>query len=374
MTPSKALLFFCAEDWFVCSHWQPHIRAALAAGYEVHVATRVQSHARQIEALGARVVPLSLSRRGLNPVAELRLLVELIRLYRRLRPVLAHHVAMKPVVYGSLAAWFSGTRAVVNYMSGLGWLFTAESLKARLLRPVVRAVLGRLLALGQVIVENPDDRAQVLALGLEAWRVHLVPGAGVDLAEFSPVPESPAPLRAVLPARMLWTKGVGEFVEAARRLRAEGVGARFILVGGPDPENPASVPEAQLDAWAREAAVECWGRRDDMARVLAEAHVVCLPSYREGLPKALLEAAAAGRPIVTTDTPGCRDVVRQGDNGLLVPAKDAAALAAALRALLADPALRARMGRRGREIAEAEYSVARIAAATLAVYAAALPS
>jgi glycosyltransferase involved in cell wall biosynthesis len=374
MTSRKTLLFFCAEDWFVCSHWLPHLQAAQAAGYEVHVATRVQSHADRIEALGARVVPLNLSRRGLNPAAELRLLVELVRLYRRLRPTLAHHVAMKPVVYGSLAAWFSGTRAVVNYMSGLGWLFTAESCKARLLRPVVRAVLGRLLATGQVIVENPDDRAQLLALGLEPRCLHLVPGAGVDLAEFGPVPELPGPLSVVLPARMLWTKGVGEFVEAARRLRAEGVEARFVLVGGPDPENPASVPEAQLDAWAREAAVECWGRREDMARVLAEAHVVCLPSYREGLPKALLEAAAAGRPIVTTDTPGCRDVVRHGDNGLLAPAKDAAALTAALRALLADPALRARMGRRGREIAEAEFSLERVTAATIAVYAAALPS
>ncbi len=357
----------------MCSHWLPHIAAAREAGYQVWVATRVRNHGAAIESLGARVVPLDISRRGLNPWSEFKLLAELVRLYWRLRPDLAHHVAMKPVAYGTLAARLSGTPAIVNYMSGLGWLFTSDALKARLLRPLARVALRRLLAAGRVIVENPDDRAQMLALGVEPERLSLIPGAGVDLVEFSPHAEPAGPPLAVLPARMLWTKGVGEFVEAARRLRAEGVAARFALVGDPDPENPASVPAGQLEAWQREGAVECWGRRDDMADVLAKANLVCLPSYREGLPKALLEAAAAGRAIVTTNTPGCREVVRDGDNGLLVPARDAGALADALRALIADRPLREKMGRRGRAIAEVEFSVARVTKETLAVYAALLP-
>lgn len=365
---NRRLLFFCAEDWFVCSHWLPQIAAAQRAGYEVHVATRVRGHGAMIEATGAKLVPLDLSRRGMNPLAELKLLFGLVRLYRRLRPDLAHHVAMKPMVYGTLAARIANTPAIVNYMAGLGWLFTADSAKARLLRPGVRWTLGRLLAAGRVIVENPDDAAQVLALGVESGRLHRIRGAGVDLAVFSPRPEAEGVPLVVLPARMLWTKGVGEFVAAARRLKAAGVAARFALVGDPDPENPASVPQEQLAAWAEEGAVECWGRRGDMPEVLAEAHIVCLPSYREGLPKALIEAAAAGRAIVTTDTPGCREVVAAGDNGLLVPARDGAALAEALRALIADPGSRRRMGRRGREIAEAEFAVERIVAETLAVY------
>jgi glycosyltransferase involved in cell wall biosynthesis len=370
---NKKLLFFCTEDWFVCSHWLPHIVAAQDAGYTVYVATRVQNHGPMIEALGVAVIPLKLSRRGRNPLAELRLIAELVRLYRRLRPDIAHHVAMKPVLYGTVAARLAGTRAIVNYMSGLGWLFTSDSAAARLLRPVVRAVLGRVLAAGRVIVENPDDRAQMLALGLLPERISLIRGAGVDLAKFRLVVESAGPPRVVMASRMLWTKGVGEFVAAARRLRAEGVPARFVLVGDPDPENPASVPVSQLEAWKRDSAVEWWGRRDDMAEVLAGASIVCLPSYREGLPKVLIEAAAAGRPIVTTDTPGCRDVVRPGDNGLLVPARDADALAEALKTLIADRPLRERMGRRSRDIAEAEFAVERVTAEILAVYRTLLP-
>jgi glycosyltransferase involved in cell wall biosynthesis len=370
--PGKKVLYFVTEDWFVCSHWLPHIAAARDAGYEVHVAARVQNHRAAIEALGVRMIPLRLSRRGSNPFAELKFLVGLIRLYRRLRPDLAHHVAMKPVLYGSVAALLSGTRATVNYMSGLGWLFTSDSAGVRLLRPLVRTALGRLLAAGRVIVENPDDHAQMLALGLKPERIHLIRGAGVDLAKFRRVGESAGPPLVVLASRMLWTKGVGEFVTAAERLRGEGVAARFALVGDPDPENPASIPLERLESWKREGAVEWWGRRDDMAEVFAQSGIVCLPSYREGLPKVLIEAAAAGRPIVTTSTPGCREVVRDGDNGLLVPPRDAESLADALRRLLRDPPLRERMGRRGREIAEAEFRVERVTGQVLEIYGALL--
>ncbi|MDV3242733.1 MAG: glycosyltransferase family 4 protein [Methylocaldum sp.] len=348
---NKKLLFFVTEDWFVCSHWLPHVTAARDAGYQVYVVTRVRQHRAIIEARGVHVVPLELSRRGRNPMAELRVIADLIKIYRKIRPDLVKHVAMKPVVYGTIAAWFSQPCAVVNYMAGLGWLFTSDSVKARLLRPVVRAVLGRLLARGHVIVENPDDYEQMMSLGL-----------------FEPAEECDGIPLVVLPARMLWTKGIGEFVTAAERLRAEGVAARFALVGDPDPDNPESVSIDQLESWRQKGAVEWWGRRDDMPQVLAACHIVCLPSYREGLPKALLEAAAAGKPIITTDTPGCREGVRHGDNGLLVPAADALALAEALKTLIEDGPQRERMGRRGREIAETEFSSEKITSEALALY------
>ena len=365
------LLFFVTEDWYFCSHRLPLAIAAREAGYEVAVLTRVQHHAAQIEAAGLRLIPFDLSRRGKNPLREFAVLCRLCRVYRREKPDLVHQVALKPVLYGSLAAWLAGVPHVVNALAGLGHLFTSGGWLTGLLRACIKLAFRALLNGGRrkVIVQNPDDfRLLVEACGLKPEVGVLIRGSGVDLAQFRCVPEPEGVPLVVLPTRVLWTKGVGEFVEAARRLKAEGVAARFALVGDPDPENPAAVPPDQLDAWRREGAVECWGRRDDMAEVLAGCHIVCLPSYREGLPKALIEAAAAGRAIVTTDTPGCREVVRAGDNGLLVPARDAKALAEALRGLIADADSRRRMGQRGREIAEAEFSVERVAAETLAVY------
>ncbi|WP_333843179.1 glycosyltransferase family 4 protein, partial [Pelomicrobium sp.] len=216
-----------------------------------------------------------------------------------------------------------------------------------------------------VIVQNPDDAAAVRRLGVTPERIRLISGAGVDGELFSPRPEPDGAPVVMLASRLLWDKGVGEFVEAARRLAGRG---RFVLVGAPDPDNPASVSEADLRGWVSEGVVEWWGAREDMPAVLNQAHIVCLPSYREGLPKVLLEAMACGRPVIATDAPGCRDCVRDGDNGLLVPIRDAGALAGAIARLLDDPALRRRMGERGRERAVEEFSQERVIAATLAVY------
>lgn len=370
---SRTLLFFCTEDWFVCSHWLPHLAAARDAGYTVHVATRVREHGDRIAALGVNLVPLTLSRRSRHPWTEARSFLEVLRVYRRLRPDLVVHIALKPVVHGGLAARWLGIRGVVNYVAGLGWIFTSASPQARLLRPILAGLLGWILRRGRVIVENFDNHARLVALGVPAAQITRVPGAGVDMREFAPVPAPDGDPLVVMAARMLWAKGVGEFVAAAQSLKSQGIRARFALVGMPDGENPSSVPLAQLEQWRNAGIVEWWGHRGDMPRVFAESHIVCLPSaYGEGVPKVLIEAAAAGRPIVTTDTPGCREIVRADDNGLLVPVQDAAALAEALRRLIADPALRERMGMRSREIAMAEFSVERVKAATLEIYAAAL--
>ncbi len=361
------LLFVVTEDWYFVSHRLPLAVAAQAAGFEVAVATRAGRQADVIRNAGIRLIPFGLSRRGGNPLAEV---MALWRLYRREQPDLVHHVALKPVMFGALAAWLARVPAQVNAVAGLGWLFTSSGRVVRLLRPVLRWMLGRLLMQPHslTIVQNPEDKALLERSGVSAARLRLIRGAGVDVQIFYPVAPPPEPVCIVLVARMLWDKGVGEFVEAARRLTGAGVNARFVLVGDPDPANPASVPESTLRNWHGQHGVEWWGRREDMPAVLQAAHIACLPSYREGLPKSLLEAAACGLPIVTTDAPGCREVVRDGVNGLLVPVRDAAALAAALEKLIDDAALRRRMGEQSRARAETEFGQETVIAQTLAVY------
>lgn len=358
------LVYLVTEDWYFASHRLPLAGAAKHAGFGVTVITRCGAKCGAIRAAGIEVVPFEMARRGLNPFGLLREVVTLALLYRRLRPDVVHHVALRPVVAGGLAARLARVPGVVSAIAGMGYAFTAGrgGWLAFVLRVLLRAALRR----GPVIVQNPDDAQAVRALGVAPERIRLIPGAGVDVHAFSPRPEPEGAPVVMLASRLLWDKGVGEFVEAARRLAGR---ARFVLVGAPDPGNPASVPEATLHGWAKEGVVEWWGAREDMAKILTQAAVVCLPSwYREGLPKVLLEAMACGRPVVTTDAPGCRDCVRDGDNGLLVPVKDAGALAAAVSRLLEDPELRRRMGGRGRQRAVEEFSQERVIEATLAVY------
>lgn len=363
------LLFVVTEDWYFVSHRLPLAVAAQTAGFDVAVATRETAHGEVIRNAGIRLIPFALSRRGGNPLGEIARLAILLR---HEKPDLVHLVALKPVLYGGIAAVIVKTPRVVNAVAGLGWLFTAEGWRARWLRPVVRRALAwRLAAKNSVtIVQNPDDLALLRQAGVPQAKLRLVRGAGVDVAAFTPaLAPPPLPVTVMLVSRMLWDKGVGEFVAAARQLHQQGVPARFVLVGGPDPGNPASIPEATLREWHGRNSIEYWGQREDMPTVLRQAHIACLPSYYgEGLPKSLLEAAACGLPIVTTDAPGCREVVNHGDNGLLVPQRDAAALADALRRLIADAGLRAQMGARSHERALAEFSQTQVIAQTLQLY------
>jgi glycosyltransferase involved in cell wall biosynthesis len=239
---------------------------------------------------------------------------------------------------------------------------------ARWLKPVVRLALGLALRRNLTIVQNPDDERLLIELGVPAGQVRRIAGSGIDLDLYHPQPEPVGPPITVLPARLLWDKGVGEFVEAARLLLRRGVTARFVLAGEPDPHNRATVPTRQVEAWVREGVVEHLGWVKDMPALLASCHVVCLPSYREGLPRALLEGAAAGRPIVTTNVPGCREIVTDGVNGFLVRPGDATDLAAKLGRLLSDAGLRRRMGVRGREIAEERFGSAVVIGQVLDLY------
>lgn len=369
--PKPKLLFFVAVDWFFCSHFLERALAAREAGFEVLVLTHVDRHGPRIEAAGLRLIALDIDRRSLNPLDAAKTLLALMRIYRREQPALVHHVALKPILLGSLAARLSGVRHMVNAVVGGGYVLIGQSWKAKALRPVLNMLLKLLLNPrgSKVVFENGDDLERFVTTGLvRAADAVLIRGAGVDPSQYCPGSPSLPPM-VVMSARLLLDKGLGEFVQAARLLRQQGVQARFVVAGERDPGNRSSVGLQTLAAWKQEGIVEFWGFQEDMHAVLAQASIACLPSYREGLPKALLEAMACGLPCVTTDVEGCREAVRDGDNGLLVPAADAAALAAALQRLLEDPALRAAMGRRGRERIETEFASALVMEQTLALYA-----
>jgi len=366
------LLFVVNEALFFTTHRLPVAVAAHAAGVEVHVAAPFDAGPVEIiRNHGFHYHDLPLKRGGRNPLDELRLLARCFSLVRRLRPHLVHHVAMKPVIYGGLASRLLGVPAVVHAITGLGFLFIRDDASARLIRraimPLYRYALGH--RNGRVIFQNPDDLQLFLKHELvAAERTVMIRGCGVDLDEFAPAAPPPGPPIVLFPARIIGDKGVQEFVTAARRLTAAGQPARFVLAGRRDPDNPTDVPEATIRQWEHDGLVEWWGYREDMPAVLAQAAVVCMPSYREGLPRVLIEAAACGVAIVTTDVPGCREVVDDGETGLLVPLRDGAATAAAIEHLLRQPDQRARMGRAGRAKAEREFSVEQFVADTLACY------
>lgn len=353
------ILFLVTEDWYFCSHRLALGRAAVGAGYDVSVATRVREHGDVIRSAGMRVIPLPWKRRSTNVAAEVRTLAALFDVYHRENPDIVHHVALKPVIYGSLVARLAGARTVVNAVAGFGYSFTSSERRAVLARSVLRAVFkGLSNRTGTtILVQNPDDAATLTASGAAGRsRVVTIPGSGVDTTRFAPNGEPPGLPVVTLVSRMLWSKGVGEFVDAVRLLRDRGVDFEARLVGDPDPENRQAIPRGVLRKWQRDGWVTWVGQTEDVAGEWARAHVAVLPSHREGLPKTLLEAAACGRPIVATDVPGCREIVEEGGNGLLVPVRDPAALASAIERLLAAPELRRAMGERSRAIAVERFS------------------
>lgn len=367
------ILFVINHAGFFLSHRLPLAQAAQRAGYDVIVVTPKSRHVPQIEAAGLAWAPLRLSRSGTRPWTEAMTLASLYRTYRQLRPDIVHHVTSKPVLYGTPMARLAGVGAVVNAISGMGSNFSHDLGSS--------GVMSTLLAAGyrtalrhrnmRVIFQNETHEQVFVRRGwVRADQSVLIRGAGVDTNVFAPAAVAPkgVPL-VVLVSRMLHSKGIGDFVGAARRLRLEGVKARFALVGDPDPDNADSITEQQLRAWHYEGAVEYWGRREDIPDVLRGAAVACLPTFLpEGVPKSLIEAAACGLPIVTSDIPGCRELVADGVSGLLVPFKQQESLAAALRTLINDPALRARMGAAGRARVLAQYSLVQVVDAHLAVY------
>jgi glycosyltransferase involved in cell wall biosynthesis len=371
MTAPKKILFVVNAPEFFLSHRLPLALTAKAEGYEVHVASAFGAQVSAIETYGFihHVVPFA--RSGQNPLNEFSTLLQLIGLFRRLEPDLVHLITIKPVLYGGLAARFSGISAVVSAVSGLGTVFLASSVGAKARRWLVKRLYAAAFKQKKlaVIFQNPDDRDALLNIGaLHHSETRMIRGSGVDLGEYPYLPEPEGKTVVVMAARLLKDKGVFEFVQAAQHLMRRNVAVEMRLIGSPDPGNPTSVSESDLKNWQQADVVTLLGYRSDIAEQYAAANIVCLPSYREGLPKSLVEAAACGRAVVTTDVPGCRDAITPDVTGVLVPVKDSVRLADALQSLIENPGLRQEMGLKGRRLAEEAFAIEKIVAQHIEIY------
>ena len=376
----KRLLFVVNEAFFFVSHRLALAQAAAQQGFEVHVAAPEDNVwapegfcYSEIERLGFTFHTLRVDRRGMNPFTDLGTLVALVRLYRSLRPTLVQHITIKPVLYGGIAARVTSIPGVLNLVTGLGQVFVGKGLGYRALRFAV-VQLYRFAAGHQnqvMMFQNHGDRDRLVAERVVAnTATDVVPGSGVDLVRFTPRDE-PVDERkiVVLPGRMLWEKGVEEFVAMARRLKERGCTARFVLLGGTTDKSPAAVPVEAIEDWVSDGHIEWWGRSEEMELTLAMCSIVCLPTYYgEGVPKVLLEAMALARAVVAADVPGCREVVIHEKNGLLVPPRDEVLLANAVIALLEDPGRRCRLGSEARKTVESGFSEQAVVDRTFAVY------
>lgn len=357
-------------QWYLYHFRKSLINFLVEQGYEVLAISPPGDYQDQLHKMGARWVPWRVGRKTLTPLKEVTAALQLLRIYQVERPLLVHHHTIKPVLYGSWAARRADIPGIVNSITGRGYIFLGEDHKAGLLRSIVKPIYRKALGVPGcvVIFENQTDREFFLSERLVTKdQTRLIEGVGVDLSYFVPSPEPEGVPITVLPARLLWDKGVGVLVEAARLLQHR-IPARFVLVGEPDLGNPQTIEQTDLEKWVNEGVVEWWGWREDMKTVYQDSHIVTLPSFGEGVPTTLLEAAASGRPIVTTDVPGCREVVIQGSNGFLVPPRDARALADALYKLIADPELRVKMGTSGRKLIAERFSDRKINMETISVY------
>ncbi len=366
----KALLF-ANTDWYLYNFRLPLARRLRDAGFDVVLMSPRGPYSILLEAERFEWVQFDVSRRGASPLYELGALARLVATYYGIKPDVVHHFTIKCVLYGSLAARVTGVKQVINAVTGLGHLFIDDGAATRLLRPFVERFYRIALTGGHTVFQNSDDAAFFVDRGMVSKEAsHLIRGSGVDPARFTPRPglRAPGPPRVLFAGRLLRSKGIAELMEAARILHAKGNDIVIRVAGDVDPGNPASVTDDDLRRWKELPNVEWLGHRDDMERLYQEADVVALPSYREGTPKSLLEAAACGLPLITTDAPGCREIVRHGENGLLIPPKDAVALATALTRMCSDLELRTRMGAAGRKIVRSEFSEAIVLDRTLALY------
>lgn len=368
------VLLFANTEWYLYNFRLALARALRAAGAEVVLISPSGPYGARLQAEGFRWIALPMARRSLNPFRELLLLLHLARLYHYEKPDIVHHFTIKCVIYGSLAARLAGIRRRINAVAGLGYVFISDELRARLLKPFVRTLMK--LALGgkqsRLVLQNADDQVLFEQAGLvSAVQTVLIPGSGVNTDRFQPIKEERPRhrvFRIFFAARLLWDKGIQELVDAVRQLKADGMSIECLLAGAPDPGNPAAVPDDTVQSWHAEGLVTVLGHVDNMVEWLHQVDVAVMPSYREGMPKSLVEAAACGLPIITTDAPGCRQIVEHGINGLLVPCKDAVALAAAIRLLYGESDKRHAMGKAGRMKVLADFSEDVVLTKTLDVY------
>jgi glycosyltransferase involved in cell wall biosynthesis len=366
------ILYVYADDTYF---WRNRLGLACEArdqGFDAVLMAPVSDYRSKIEEEGIRVIPWKLSRRSINPFREILSFVQVLRVYQQERPDIVQHETLKAIIHGGMAARLTGHKPSVNVICGLGAIFIRSDWKTKVIRRLLLRVLSFIFRSpnSQVAFQNDRDRELLVSANVVTrGQSHVTPGNGVRVERFTPQPEPEGIPIVLLPGRMLWEKGVGDFVEAAKILRKRDVSARFVLVGAPDPDNPGCIPEEQLLCWERSGIVEWWRHRADMPVVYAQATVVCLPSYYgEGLPNVLAEAGASGRAVVTTSIPGCLQAVTDGENGLVVPVREPISLAGAIQRLLEDQDLRRRLGAVGRHKAVQEFSHARIVMQILSIY------
>ena len=372
--PSRAgkVVLFANTDWYLFNFRLSLAETLRDAGHEVLMYSPPGAYGDRLRSLGFNWEAIPMDRRSLNPVREFSLLSCLVRRLRREKPDIVHGFTIKAAIYGAIAGKFAGVPAIVNSVNGLGYVFISNDIKARMLRPIVRLMM-RFAFWGKasrVIVQNPTDKAQFVSERIvSAGSIELIPGSGVDCDKFAPKiagNHSENEVRVLLPARLLWDKGVGEFVEASKIAACRGI--RFLVAGEIDIGNPAAVQASQAEAWQQEGLLELLGHVEDMTNLMENVDIVVLPSYREGLPKSLIEAAASAKPVITTDVPGCRDVVENGVSGIVVPVRNAEALAEAIIKLAKNPDLRQKMGEAGRERALEAFDQRIIVRKTIEVY------
>ncbi|MGB2932968.1 MAG: glycosyltransferase family 4 protein [Methyloceanibacter sp.] len=369
------ILYVVTEDWYFLSHRLPMARAAREAGYDVHVATRLNRGKAAIEAEGFTPHALGWRRGSLSPLHSVAGVLELRKLLRRLKPDILHNVSLKPVLLGSTASLGLPAMAVVNSLTGLGTLFIGNHGGGGVTRSIVRAALRGLLrrANSRTIVQNPDDRSFVLELGVPEAGIDLIPGSGVDTAHFVALPEPQPPVTAAYVGRMLADKGVQTLIDAYALATSRGAKLQLLLAGDCDPENPGSLAPEQLREFASAFGINWLGHVADIRAVWARAHFAVLASRREGLPKSLLEAAACGRAMIATDTAGCREIAIQAETALTFPVDDVQALAEAMTKLAGDADMRARFGQNARALVQAKFSTEIIGKEIVALYRSLVP-
>lgn len=368
------IVLFANTDWFLFNFKLSLARALRDRGDEVILMSPPGEYGPRLQAMGFRWEPLPVSRSGVNPLAELAVIRRIAALYRAWQPDLVHHFTIKCVIYGSFAARRAGVRAVVNSVTGLGFALLADTPKARLIRPVVLALYRLALRDTEVVFQNADNRDTLAACGVLARsHVQVIAGDGIDITRFQPAAHAAASPIVLMMARLLHSKGIADFVAAAAIVRKQLPEVRFLLAGAQDPGNPESISDAELGVWRAQGDVEFCGQRSDVLELNQAASIAVLASTQgEGIPRALLEGAACGLPVVATDVPGCRELVVPAETGLLVPPGAPEMLAAALLKLLQDASLRAQMGEAARLRVERNFADPVIIGETCTVYARAM--
>jgi len=358
----KKILFIISEDSYFLSHRLNLVKAAQSEGYEVGLLCNFSRHKKTLDEMNIETFDWDINRSSFNPLKELKSFFQIYTVLKSYKADIVHTVSLKPVVYSGLISRLFIPSNHTFALGGLGYVFNSPKLKAKILKILISKLLSYIFRAQNslLIIQNIDDCNSLLDLNIiDPQKIRLVRGAGVNTSLYSPTEVEKEldniPL-VILPSRLLWDKGIREFVDSAKILKDKGIQARFAVVGDQDDLNPECVDLSQIEAWKSKGYVEFWGFRDDMPNIYKMASIVCLPSYREGLPKSLLEAASCGIPLVAFDVPGCREIVIEGVNGFLVPEVNAELLSKSLEELIEDRIKRRVMGKAGRKLVLKEFS------------------